>query len=776
MKTTEWKKSLEEISKIVDKTSPLYAYITSNQLSGFEEYHFKEAVSRASTFYNAHGYPNAEVFREALDSRELYSAELENLLIENGYQDSIEAYLKILGQVSAIKEQPDNLKLNRLMLKWLSIFMDEGVAEWPMPNREKGFYKAWLGLAKYDKDYQIYKDTPQTATAALDQLFQNFSKEEVQNSIQFHLTSLPGWVGYIKQRQTSDSGWRKKAPITILEYLAVRLTIAEKLNLLIDVAPAFETANEQQELSYLFLKAWEISWQKELTEKYIHNRVPETNNNIPDAQMVFCIDTRSELIRRKIEETDNYETFGYAGFFGIAMDYKSTEDGLTRKSCPPILNSAYKVSYDVKPGKETQAKAYKKQLKKIKFKNYFFKRLKNMLPSAFGYVEGTGILYGLSLLGRTLLPTKYHKLMNGDKIASEKSYEPKLAKKEHKHDISLEEKVSLVKATFDLTGWKIFAPVIIFTGHGSHTSNNPFASSLDCGACAGNPGRHNARTLASIANEKEVRLALKNNFGIDIPENTIFLGAEHNTVTDEIEIFDTEFAPNHKEALLKITENLKQAQLEASRERLGNEKDSLKLAHKKSNNWSETRPEWGLAKNASFIIGPRGLTKGLNLNGRCFLQSYDWKTDIDGTALSAIMQGAMVVTQWINNHYYFSTVDNEKFGAGSKITHNITGKFGVMQGNGSDLTKGLPLQSLKRSDSEMYHQPLRLSVVIETPTDRVEKILEEQPHLKNLLDNEWIYLLVINPEENREIKRYAPGLNWENLDNNSTTDDVKVAV
>ena len=227
---------------------------------------------------------------------------------------------------------------------------------------------------------------------------------------------------------------------------------------------------------------------------------------------------------------------------------------------------------------------------------------------------------------------------------------------------------------------------------------------------------------------------------------------------------------------MKITENLKQAQLEASRERLGNEKDSLKLAHKKSNNWSETRPEWGLAKNASFIIGPRGLTKGLNLNGRCFLQSYDWKTDIDGTALSAIMQGAMVVTQWINNHYYFSTVDNEKFGAGSKITHNITGKFGVMQGNGSDLTKGLPLQSLKRSDSEMYHQPLRLSVVIETPTDRVEKILEEQPHLKNLLDNEWIYLLVINPEENREIKRYAPGLNWENLDNNSTTDDVKVAV
>ncbi|MCL6217890.1 DUF2309 domain-containing protein [Zunongwangia pacifica] len=776
MKKIEWKKSLEEISKIVDKTSPLYAYITSNQLSGFEESHFKEAVGKAATFYNAQGYPKAEVFKEALDKKELHRKELENLLLENGYKETVETYLNILDQDPERKEQPDNLKLNRLMLKWLSIFLDEGVAEWPMPDREKGFYKAWLGLARYDKDYQIYKDTPKKASEALDQIFEKYTKEEIDNSIQFHLTSLPGWVGYIKQRQTSDSGWNEEAPISILEYLAVRLTIVDKLNLKIDVVPAFKTTNKQQELSYLFLKAWEISWQKELTQNFINNHTPEKNKKIPDAQMVFCIDTRSELIRRKIEETGNYETFGYAGFFGIAMDYKSTEDGLTRKSCPPILDSAYKVSYDVKPQHETQAKAYKKQLKKNKFKKYFFSRMKNMLPSAFGYVEGTGILYGLSLVGRTLLPNKFNEIMTRGKIAPEKSYAPKLKKKEHKHDISLEEKVSLVKATFDLTGWKTFAPVIIFTGHGSHTSNNPFASSLDCGACAGNPGRHNARTLASIANEKEVRLELKNNFGINIPENTIFLGAEHNTVTDEIEIFDTEIAPNHKEVLLKITENLKQAQLEASRERLGSEKDSLKLAHKKSNNWSETRPEWGLAKNASFIIGPRELTKGHNLNGRCFLQSYDWKTDKDGSALSAIMQGPMVVTQWINNHYYFSTVDNEKFGAGSKITHNITGKFGVMQGNGSDLTKGLPLQSLKRSDSEMYHQPLRLSVVIETPTARVEKILQEQPHLQNLLDNEWIYLLVMNPEENHKIKRYVPGVKWEDLDQNTTPDVVKLAV
>jgi uncharacterized protein YbcC (UPF0753/DUF2309 family) len=52
------------------------------------------------------------------------------------------------------------------------------------------------------------------------------------------------------------------------------------------------------------------------------------------------------------------------------------------------------------------------------------------------------------------------------------------------------------------------------------------------------------------------------------------------------------------------------------------------------------------------------------------------------------MQGPMVVTQWINNHYYFSTVDNAVFGGGSKITHNITGKFAVVQGNGGDIKMG----------------------------------------------------------------------------------------
>jgi hypothetical protein len=320
--------------------------------------------------------------------------------------------------------------------------------------------------------------------------------------------------------------------------------------------------------------------------------------------------------------------------------------------------------------------------------------------------------------------------------------------------------VGIVKSAFDLTGWQHFAPLVLFVGHGSHSANNAFASSLDCGACAASPGRHNARMLASLANEKEVRTALAEIHGIRLTDSTVFIGAEHNTTTDEIVIFDAEVPTSHKEKLAVLKSNLVLAQQTATQDRLGVDKNSVTVAQGKANQWSETRPEWGLAKNAGFIVGPRSLTKTENLDGRCFLHSYNWKLDKTGAALEGIMQGPMVVTQWINNHYYFSMVANETFGGGSKITHNITGRFGVVQGNGGDLKMGLPLQSLRASDTEMYHKPLRLSVMIQAPKARLVDILERNGNLRMLLDNQWIYLMVVDPMNNNKIEKYGKGLQW----------------
>jgi uncharacterized protein YbcC (UPF0753/DUF2309 family) len=484
------------------------------------------------------------------------------------------------------------------------------------------------------------------------------------------------------------------------------------------------------------------------------------------------------LIRRKVESKGKYETFGYAGFFGIAMDYKNLDDGLTHKSCPPILSSAYEVSEIPQLNKDEEMVAYERKNELFKFGEYFLRRMKNMLPSAFGFVEGSGFYYGLSIVARTLKPGFLYRLKTKNTSSFEHVCQPEINSVSTKDDnslgIPLNEKVAIVKSAFDLTGWKEFAPLVLFVGHGSHSKNNPFASSLDCGACAANPGRHNARMLAKLANLPEVRKALKKDHDLSIPESTVFVGAEHNTTTDEIIIFDSEVPDTHQKRLLKLKSDLFSAQQTASQERLGVDNNSIALAEHKANNWGETRPEWGLAKNASFIVAPRELTKNENLDGRCFLHSYDWEMDSNGQALEAIMQGPMVVTQWINNHYYFSTVDNNTFGGGSKITHNVTGKFGVVQGNGGDLKMGLPLQSLSQTDSEMYHQPLRLSVIIVAPLERVRSILKRNEHLKTLLDNEWIYLLVMDPLKENNVKRYQKEGKWIAIANDALVEEYHV--
>ncbi|WP_047416574.1 DUF2309 domain-containing protein [Cellulophaga sp. Hel_I_12] len=761
--------TIEKAADVVGKTWPLYSFVTSNPLSGYENTHFINAVKKAQGLTGSRVFPDVGMFKQAWELGEIDATVLNALLIENGMTESPAYYLDQLEAIKYDEIENPNHRVDKIMVKWLSVFMDEGLAEWQMPNKEKGFYKAWSILASYDKEIGKALDVqlPKTNTEALEKLLNAYSEQEQQAIFEYHLAALPGWTGYIKFRAETNSLWEQKYSITLTDYLAVRLWVSKALKA--SIVPPKSTNGELEtmlQLQYVWLKAWEKSWQQQfVTNIKSPNTISKpTHKNVPDAQFVFCIDTRSELIRRNIESKGNYETFGYAGFFGIAMDYTQLEDGISRKSCPPILGSAYQVSETAQEHKTADLKNYKKSVKRAKFTSYFLVRMKNMLPSAFGYVEGSGIFYGMSLLIRTLFPGSLYQPQRKNEGSFENSCTPQIGHthtKETSIDIPLEEKVAIVKTAFDLTGWRTFAPVVVFAGHGSHSANNPFGSSLDCGACAASPGRHNARMLAKLANLSEVRKALRENHDIRIPEDTVFIGAEHNTTTDEIVLFDAEVPPTHAKRLSELKVALLKTQETATQERLGVQTKSIAAAHVKTNNWSETRPEWGLAKNAGFVIGSRELTKNMNLGGHCFLHSYDWELDIEAAALEAIMQGPMVVTQWINNHYYFATVDNHQYGGGSKIAHNITGKFGVVQGNGSDLKAGLPLQSVNETDDKMYHRPLRLSVLIQAPKERVQAILEKFPHLKALLDNEWIYLMVMDPTEQNEVSLYEEHMVWK---------------
>ena len=775
--------SIDEASKVIGKTWPLYTFVASNPLSGYENSSFKEAVSLAQKHFNSNAFPAAKLYRQAWEKGDINKDVLLRLLKENQLSESPEQYLQLIESQHPSEELNVNHDLDRIMAKWLSAFMDEGLAEWDMPFKTEGFYAAWRLLVIYDSEIGMtsLKEIPKTSVEALEHLLKDYCEDDYVNIFAYHLAALPGWTGYINHRTESNSDWQKDYPISLIDYLAARLWTAQKLNVSILSERHKETSdNLVTKLQYIWLTAWEESWQNQLVktlEKESIATQPSYKTIIPDAQMVFCIDTRSELIRRHVESSGNYETYGYAGFFGIAMDYKSLNDGITRKSCPPIVSSAYSVSETAQSDKKETFLAYEKKSDTLKFGNYFLKRMKNMLPSAFGYVEGSGFFYGLSLIGRTLMPGSIYRKNLKKASHIESMCQPDINKAIQEdvvpHGIPLAEKVSIVKSAFDLMGWKQFAPIVLFVGHGSHSANNPFSSSLDCGACAASPGRHNARMFAKLANLLDVRQALAEIHGIKIPENTVFLGAEHNTTTDDIVLFDSEVPDSHKQLIKNLRINLLKVQQTATQDRLGANSKSVSAAQQKANNWGETRPEWGLAKNAGLIVGPRNLTKNTNLDSRCFLHSYDWELDVNGMALEGIMQGPMVVTQWINNHYYFSTVDNNTYGGGTKITHNITGKFGVVQGNGGDLKMGLPLQSLFGSDDAVYHQPLRLSVMIQAPINRVSEILARNSNLKTLLDNEWIYLMVMDPEQHNEIFKYRKSIQWISTSGKKVSENVR---
>jgi len=123
------------------------------------------------------------------------------------------------------------------------------------------------------------------------------------------------------------------------------------------------------------------------------------------------------------------------------------------------------------------------------------------------------------------------------------------------------------------------------------------------------------------------------------------------------------------------------------------------------------------------------------------------------------MTGPQVVGQWINTEHYFSTTDPEVYGSGSKVYHNVVGRFGIMSGPQSDLRTGLARQSVMNGP-EPYHEPLRLFVVIEAPRERISEIMQRQPSLLRLYDNEWVHLVAIERESESIFYRYKSKQGW----------------
>jgi len=705
----------KESWKIIAPFWPLKNLIAVNPLQGLEDLPFEEALTQGAIFFEQKEFP----------------------------------------------KQMEPININTI--KWVQAFFDEGQASLSMPLRKQGFYNAWKKLVYFDdhlhgndkrkKEWLLeLSDSPDRA------IIQCFLKLKIAKNDQslfltLMLTTLPGWASYIKYRTCwTQAEPSHPHPVSQLDYLAIRLATTcllwqeaaelitwykkNKETQVKKVSPLNEILKNENE--YLLALLTSLKAQK------------VTVASSPEAQLVFCIDVRSEPFRRSLENQGDYETLGAAGFFGIPVSIKNSTTKELYASCPVLLKPKHTV--EESPCSTQASYSDQKGYQKLATLKAFYQSLKYNFGTSFALVELLGFPAGLWMALKTLHPLFAFTLFTSivKKIRPQNALVPSL------DEIPFSDQCSYAHSILRSIGLtKNFSPLIVFCGHGSATQNNAYASALDCGACGGHHGASNAKIITNILNTQTVRQYLKEK-EILIPDSTYFIAAEHTTTTDKVELYSTD---SSDKSLTKKIEKLREALKKAGKinsqnrcKKMGfysDENKSFLHTTIRSVDWAQVRPEWGLAQNASFMVAPRHISKKIDLDGRAFLHSYDHLQDPEGDILTAILTAPMVVGQWINSQYLFSTLNTTAYGSGSKITKNITGKIGIMQGNASDLMTGLPLQSVYRTDKQAYHKPVRLMTIVYAPFTLIDKIIEKQPVLQKLFRNGWVLLISINPEDNQ---------------------------
>jgi len=768
---------LDEAARVIGPLWPLGTFIAVNPFWDLRQLGFEAAVSVARMVFGANGLPSPDYFVDALASGRVTSADVVGAAAElvDSAVSPARSSDDLSGWSATRSDSADDV--NRQVAKWCAAFLSAKLPGAP----DAAFYPSWHATVRFDPGTRallgrhgraLLVDLPDRAEDAIAWCLDELGLDRDGWRVEFvaQLAALPGWAAHAKWRSRWAPPGTPGPALDLVDFVAVRLAYdtiwrREQTARPASVVPRSSSRNgavhdprsvpglshaaravlasmDRDRASSAWLLALEHHYRDELLGLLGPTVVEATPD--PDAQVVCCIDARSEGIRRHLESAGHYETFGFAGFFALPLRY--TALGAEPVDLLPVLLApTVDMEERATAGQEgaAQRRLAGEQLQAQG--GHAFDQTRENGVAPFMLAEAGGFVAAPILATRTLGPARFARVRGRLSALVAPSAPTQIDADPDRTGMPDEEQALFAETALTTMGLtRGFAPLVALCGHGSTTENNPHAASLDCGACGGNRGADSARAACAILNRAPVRALLAER-GIAIPDATHFVAAEHDTATDTFSFFDLHLVPEqHVEALALLRDDLARAGAALAAERMADLDptaggDAVAAVHHRSADWAELQPEWGLARNASFIVGLRTMTAGADLRRRSFLHSYDPEVDPDGTALETILTAPMVVAHWINMQYYFSTVDPDVFAAGDKTVHNIVAGVGVTEGAGGDLMVGLPLQSLFVGD-HAFHEPLRLLTVVEAPIARIDDVIARNPVLRELFGGQWVHL------------------------------------
>jgi len=784
----EFPEAVQRASQRIAPAWPLDTAIAVNPWWSLRDRPFRDVAAKLEALGHVKCLMPKDYYLSLWETQ-IQPAHLETAAAESGYQAGTPALLHFLDEedhpqphwhnfselLDALPEHGGKMLWRDEIIQQISQFCG---MYFQYPERLKAsdtqtspLYSAWLDVARHDLGIEVLMgeqglqtqlaELPDCPRVLCQQVMDAFGfPETFDDYTHALLLDIHGWASWLAYTAWQD-GLNGDSNHLVEELLAIRLAWEWVLWRNSEVhypeafAPLrlrflnqfkqlgeFETRHHTAQTEYwVWQRALEISYQNALHQQ-LESTHEQSGTNKPVLQAAFCIDVRSEPMRRALEaQHPDIETIGFAGFFGLPLEYAPGDGNYRRPQLPGLLKPQILAK---------QACSRHHAENALRHADHHASAF-DAPPASLGLVEMLGAFKSIKLLKNSLWPASPKHPAN--QLCDDRPFE--LSR--DGEFLTLTEKAELAQSVLTNMGLtENFAPTVLLLAHGSRTQNNPQAAALDCGACGGQTGEVNVKVLAQLLNDTEVRRLLAEQ-NLAIPSHTRFVAGLHNTTTDEIQCYGAPEEMPWQNWLASATQQAQQQR--AATLNMSHAGDLDARYQQRSRDWSEIRPEWGLANNAAFIVAPRALTRSLDLGGRTFLHDYQWQQDTDFATLELIMTAPMIVTNWINLQYYASTVDNRLYGSGNKLLHNVVGEhIGVFEGNGGDLRIGLAKQSL-HDGKQWRHQPVRLSVYIAAPRDAISSIVAKHDMVAQLINNDWLYLYQWN-EENHTLARLYQG-EWQ---------------